>query len=292
MLNQQIHREVKRLRFRTRKRVEDLLAGGYQSTFKGSGIEFAEVRAYEPGDDVRSIDWNVTARTGQPFIKRFVEERLLTVVLVVDISASEAWGTAGRPKRRLAAEVGAALASAAARSQDRVGLCLFTDRVEMLLPPRKSRLHLMRVLRELLAFEPAGRGTDMGAALDHLGAVLKRRALVFLMSDFLDPPERYARAVRRFAGKHELVAVRLRDPRELDLPRIGLVRLRDAETGRSRVVDLGGAARKRFRRALAARVAETDRALATAGVDSVELRTDEPFMPELVKLFRRRERRR
>ncbi|MBL9030886.1 MAG: DUF58 domain-containing protein [Phycisphaerae bacterium] len=291
MLTDELMREVRRLQVRTRRRVEGLFAGRYHSAFKGRGIEFSEVREYEPGDDVRAIDWNVTARTGRPFIKRFVEERELTVVLAVDISASEAFGSAGRPKRRLAAEAAAVIALSAARNNDRVGLLLFSDHAELYVPPRKGRTHLLRVLRELLSFEPRGRGTDLAGAADVLGGVLTRRALVFVVSDFLASGwETRMRVLRR---RHEVIALTLSDPRERSLPKAGLVEVTDPETGARAVVDCASrAARAGFERAWQESEAAVRTALDRARVGRIALSTDEPFVPALIAYFTARERRR
>ncbi|TVR99529.1 MAG: DUF58 domain-containing protein [Phycisphaerales bacterium] len=282
---------VRQLRFRPRRRVEEMLAGSYLSAYKGEGLEFAEVRAYEPGDDVRSIDWNVTARTGTPFVKRFVEERRLTVMLLVDISASESFGTAGRPKREAAAEVASLLASAAGRSHDRVGLLLFSDRAELYIPPGKSRQHRLRIERALRFHKASGRGTDIDAAIRFLGAVRKRRAMVFLISDFLAPTESYKSALNRLSRRHEVTAVRVEDPKERTLPRVGLIRLRDAETGRQRVLDLGRSASKRYKEEWRRRRIETDSAFMSAGASLVDITTDTPAIDPLSKHFRARSRR-
>src|SRR4051812_31677746 len=211
MLTEELMREVRRLQVRTKRRVEGLFAGEYHSAFKGRGIEVADVRDYEPGDDVRSIDWNVTARVGRPFIKGFVEERELTVILAVDLSGSGAFGTAGKAKSRIAVELAAVLALAAAQNNDRVGLLIFTERVELFLPPRKGRTHILRVMRELLNFEPRGRGTDVAGAVGHLARMLRKRALVFVVSDFLAPA--FERELRLASRRHEVIAVSVADPR-------------------------------------------------------------------------------
>lgn len=293
MLTDELMREVKRLQFRTNRRVNDLFAGNYRSAFKGQGLEFDDVREYEPGDDVRSIDWNVTARTGVPFVKRFVEERQLTVMLVVDVSASESFGSGAQSKRRLGVEVAATLGTAAARNRDRVGLMLFAEEPELFIPPRTGKNHLLRIMREMIDFSPRTTGTDMGGALNMLGHVLRRRSIVFVLSDFLMPDEARAsgeRALKRLNRQHDTIAVRLVDPKEADLPAIGLVRLRDPETGRTRLVDLTRRASRRHRREFEKRRAEADRALARCGVDRVECSTDRPFLRDLVSLFNRRGR--
>lgn len=291
MLTDELMREVRRLQIRTKRRVQGLFAGEYHSAFKGRGIEFAEVREYEAGDDVRAIDWNVSARTGKTFIKRFHEERELTVMLVVDLSRSGAFGSAGKDKARLAVEVAAVLALSASMNNDRVGLILFTDRVEFFLPPRKGRLHVLRVLREMLNFEPRGAGTDVAAALRRLEHLLHQRALVFLISDFASRP--FEDVLKVVARQHEVVAVRVGDPRERELPDAGLIEVEDAETGERVAVDTSS---KRVRAAFAREGEAKEKALASlfarARVDRVATSTDRAFVPELVRYFRRRERRR
>jgi uncharacterized protein (DUF58 family) len=253
-------------------------------------MEFDEVRAYQVGDDVRTIDWNVTARTGHPYVKRFVEERELTVLLVVDVSASGAFGSTERLKSELAAELCALLAFSAIRNNDKVGLLLFTDEVELFVPPKKGKRHVLRVIRELLYFSPARRGTDIGAALDYLNRVTTRRAVVFLVSDFI--AERYDRALTLANRRHDLVAVALTDPRELELPPIGLVELEDAETGERLAVDTWSRrAARRYAHAAQAQLDERHRLLARLGVDTIEINTGAPYVPELIKFFRMRERR-
>src|ERR1043165_831873 len=293
MLTDELMREVRRLQVRTKRRVEGLFAGEYHTAFKGRGIELADVREYEPGDDVRSIDWNVTARAGKTFIKRFIEERELTVILAVDLSSSGAFGTAGKTKARTAVELAAVLALAAATNNDRVGLLIFTDRAELFLPPRKGRLHVLRVLRELLNFEPRGRGTDIAGAIDHLSRMLRRRALVFVVSDFLAPAAALEKPLRLARRRHELIAVSVTDPRELELPAAGLVELADAETGARVVIDTASRrARELYRRLAVSRQKDLDRTLARSRVDRIAVRTDRPFMRELERYFHLRERRR
>jgi uncharacterized protein (DUF58 family) len=293
MLTEELMREVRRLQVRTRRRVEGLFAGEYHSAFKGRGIEFAEVREYEAGDDVRAIDWNVTARAGKPFIKRFIEERELTVMLAVDLSRSGAFGSAGRPKNRLAVELGAVLALAATQNNDRVGLLIFTDRIELFVPPRKGRTHVLRLLRELLNFEPRGGGTDIAGAVDHLGRVLTKRAVVFLVSDFLAPP--FEAELKVAARRHEVIAVTVSDPRESALPEgvSGLIEVADAETGQRTLIDAGSrASRERYRAAAREAEGSLARTLAKARVDQIRVSTDRPFVSDLARYFKMRERRR
>lgn len=230
-------RKVQRLEIRTRKLVNQSLAGSYHSVFRGRGMEFAEVREYQAGDDVRSIDWNVSARMQQPFVKKFTEERQLTVVVAVDTSASGRFGTARSTKQELATEVSALLAFSAIRNNDRVGLLLFSDRIEHFVPPRKGREHALRVLRDLVASSPQGAGTDIAGAVTYLRNVLKKRAVVFLVSDFQD--RSYDTVLRTVARKHDVVGIRVSDPRESELPSTGLVAVADPETGERRILDAG-----------------------------------------------------
>ncbi len=285
---------VRRIEIRTRKLVAEALAGAYLSTFKGQGMEFSEVREYAPGDDIRSVDWNVTSRTGSLHVKKFVEERELTVLFWLDVSRSSAFGSGDSSKREGAAEVSAALAFSAIRSGDRVGALLFSDRPEIRLPARKGRRHGLRVLRELLFFEPEGRGTDIAGAVSLLNRVVRRRAAVFLVSDFLGaPPERWKRPLRVAARRHDLIGVRVSDPRERELPDVGLIELADAESGaRVRLDTSDRRVRAAFRgRALRARE-QVARTLGEIGVDLVEVTTGEPCDAPLRRFFRMREKRR
>lgn len=283
-------REVRRLHILTRRRVSDLFSGEYHSAFKGHGIEFAEVREYEPGDDVRSIDWNVTARTGKTFIKRFVEERQLTVIVAVDLSRSGSFGTRGRTKRRLEIEAASVLAMAATQNQDRIGLLLFTDSVEKFVPPRKGGPHCQRLIRDMLAFQPRGVATDLSPAIDHLSHMLKRRSVIFLISDFDSPP--FARPLSVLARRHDVVAVTVNDPTEYAVPSIGLVDVTDPETAQIRTLDLSHRGARAYAAARMREREERDAVLATSGADRITLSTDRPFVPELAAYFRRRERRR
>jgi uncharacterized protein (DUF58 family) len=290
MLSREQLRAVRKIQIRTSHLVSDLFAGQYQSVFKGRGMEFAEVRLYQPGDDVRTIDWNVTARSGTPHVKRFAEERELTVMLVVDASASTIFGSRRQTKQALAAELGALLAFSAITNNDKVGLIMFSDRIELALPPRKGNRHVLRVIREILSLRPAGRGTDIAAALEHLGHVTKRRCVVFLVSDFLTPGWR--RALRVAARRHDVVAVVLEDPREAELPPVGLVELEEAETGERYVVDTRDwRVRNGFARLAALARVERDRELRAADVDAILVGTDRPYTEALLRFFRMRERR-
>ena len=282
---------IRRIEIRARRLVANVFFGEYHSVFRGRGIEFSEVRQYEPGDDVRSIDWNVTARMGAPYIKKYVEERQLTVLLVVDVSASSAFTSTGTSKRDLAAEVAAMLAFAAVANNDRVGLIAFSDHVEEYVPPGKERRHVLRIIRELLYLQPQGRGTDIGAALSYLVRVTQRRAVVFLLSDFFD--EGYEPQLRAAAVRHEIVALTLNDPREDELPDVGLLDLQDAETGARIAVDTSDhAVRDAYARRAAEARGRRRRSFAAAGVEEIELRTGQPYVQPLLRAFRARERRR
>jgi uncharacterized protein (DUF58 family) len=290
MLTREVLRQVRRLQLRARRAVEDPLGGAYRSVFKGSGIAFEEVREYQPGDDIRSIDWNVTARMGHPFIKRYVEERELTVILFIDASASLSFGTADQSKREVVAEIGALLTLCAAGNNDRIGLLLCTDRVEKFVPPRKGTRHALRVIRDLFVFRPEHAGTDLAAGLDFLNRVTRRRVLLFLFSDFLD--EHYARALERTGHRHDVVAVVVSDPREHELPALGLLEVQDAETGEPLLVDTSNAA---FRAALAQRLAQRRAAFEQLArghrIDLLPVSTAGQHLDALIRFFRLRERR-
>ncbi|HXJ37524.1 MAG TPA: DUF58 domain-containing protein [Candidatus Eisenbacteria bacterium] len=290
MLSREQLRAVRKIQIRTSHLVSDLFAGQYQSVFKGRGMEFAEVRLYQPGDDVRTIDWNVTARTGTPHVKRFAEERELTVMLVVDASASTVFGSRRQTKQALAAELGALLAFSAITNNDKVGLVMFSDRIELALPPRKGNRHVLRVIREILSLRPTGRGTDVPAALEHLGRVTKRRCVLFLVSDFLTPG--WKQALRLASRRHDVIAVVLEDPRESELPSVGLVELEEAETGERYVVDTRDwRVRDAFARQAALARAQRDRDLRAADVDAIVVGTDRPYIEAIMRFFRMRERR-
>jgi uncharacterized protein (DUF58 family) len=290
MLPHEVIRQIRRLQLKARRAVEDLLGGEYHSVFKGTGIAFEEVREYLPGDDVRAIDWNVTARMGHPFIKRFVEERELTVVLAVDCSGSNQFGTGLQQKREVAAELGAVLAFSAISNNDKVGLLQFTDRAEHFLPPAKGTRHVLRLIRDILFFQPARRGTSLREGLDYLNRVLRRRAIVFLLSDFLDHD--FERSLKRAGRRHDLIAVRITDPREEELPAVGLLELEDAETGQRLLVDTSS---RQVREAFAEHARQRRQALRqlmrSAQVDFIEVGTDGGHLDELIRFFQMRERR-
>jgi uncharacterized protein (DUF58 family) len=290
MLPHEILRQIRRLQLRARRAVEDLLGGEYHSVFKGTGIAFEEVREYTPGDDVRAIDWNVTARMGHPFIKRYVEERELTVVLMVDCSGSNQFGTQLQQKREVAAELAAVLAFSAISNNDKVGLVQFTDRVEHFVPPRKGTRHVLRLIRDILFFEPARRGTSLGQALDYLNRVLRRRVIVFLLSDFLDCE--FEKPLKRTGRRHDLIAVRITDPREEELPPVGLLELEDAETGQHLLVDTSSApVREEYARAARERRLALRQLMRSAQIDFIEVSTDGAHLDALIRFFKLRERR-
>ncbi|MCE9560617.1 MAG: DUF58 domain-containing protein [Planctomycetes bacterium] len=291
MLPADVLRQVRRLHLRARRLVQTLLGGEYHSAFKGAGLSFEEVREYQPGDDVRTIDWNVTARVGLPFIKRFVEERELTLLLVVDVSASTKFGTGMLTKRAAAAELAALLALCATSNNDRVGLVAFTSEVEQFVPPNKGPRHVLRMLRDILAFEPQKTGTDLAAALDYVTKVQRRRAIVFVLSDFQGTG--YEKAFRRAARKHDLVAIRTTDPREIIWPAAGLVRLQDAETGEQVLLNTSdNTVRKRFEELAAERAATLMKLARSSQADVIEVGTDGGHFDALLGFFRKRDRRR
>ncbi|HEX3868242.1 MAG TPA: DUF58 domain-containing protein, partial [Gemmatimonadaceae bacterium] len=286
----EILRQVKLLELRTRGLVNSLFTGEYRSVFKGQGMEFAEVREYQPGDEVRSIDWNVTARMQRPYVKRYIEERELTLMLAVDVSGSERFGTRRRFKGEVASELAAVLAMAAIRNNDRVGTVMFTDRIEHVVPPRKGRRHALRVIRDILAFEPAGRGTDINGATDYLNKMLSHKAIVFLVSDFLQPDIEHS--LKLLAQRHDVVAVTLEDPSERTLPDIGLVRFMDPETGEAIDVDTSDPeVRKQFGSVVTTESQQRRHLLRRLAIDEIPVNTDHGIMDPLLKFFRARERR-
>jgi uncharacterized protein (DUF58 family) len=289
MTPEQVMREVRRIEITTRHLVRDIVAGEYSSAFRGRGVEFAEVREYQPGDDVRTIDWNVTARLGSAYVKRYLEERELTVGFVVDFSASKLFGSRLRTKGDLAVEVCAVLALAAARNNDRVGALFFTDSIEHLVMPRKGRRHVLRILSDLLSFQPRGQGTNLTAALEQLEPIHRRRSVLFIVSDFLTSG--YGPALSRLARKHDVVAVHLVDPRERALPDLGLIALTDPESGAWRYVDSGNpSVRDQFREQMTAFDASLERTIRERGADLIRLHTDQSYAEPLLAFFRRRER--
>jgi uncharacterized protein (DUF58 family) len=293
----QVMSSMRQLEIRTRRLVNDSLSGAYHSVFKGRGMDFDEVREYTPGDEVRTIDWNVTARAGRPFVKKFTEERELTIFLLVDISASGNFGSGTLSKRDLAAELASVLAFSAIRNSDKVGLLLYTDRVERYLLPKKGRRHVLRVIRDILYHQPEGKGTDSVKALDVVNHVLHRRAIVFLISDFetsKDPQAARAelrRAMRQTNRRHDLIAVHVEDPREKELPNVGIVALEDAESGEIVELDTSRAmVRQRFKEHALERSRRLVMDFRAEGIDTLQLQTDAPYMPALQRFFKTRVR--
>jgi uncharacterized protein (DUF58 family) len=290
VIPKELLKQIRRIQIRTSHLVNDVLAGQYESVFKGQGMEFKEVREYQPGDDIRSIDWNVTARTGQPFVKLFTEERELTVMLVVDVSGSGIFGSQEKLKNEMAAELCALLAFSAIKNNDKVGLIMFTGDVEKYVPPKKGRPHVLRVIREVLYYEPVNRGTDLVAALEFLNRVTTRRCVVFLVSDFI--AEGYEKVLRVVSKRHDVIAVTITDPREEALPGVGLIELMDAETGELKLVDASDRrARAEFARLAGEAVQGRQAVFRSTGIDSINVRTDKPYIEELLRFFRMRERR-
>ena len=287
---EEILKKIRGLEIKTRALVETAFAGDYHSVFKGRGMNFEDVREYQPGDEIRAIDWNVTARLGSPFVKKFTEERELTVMLIVDVSASGNFGSASQSKRELAAEVACLLAFSAIRNNDKVGLLLFSDRLELFIAPKKGRSHTLRIIREILFFDPIGHGTNAAAALDHLNKIITRRAVVFLISDFQAPD--FSRELAVTAKRHDLIAIRIQDERESILPPIGLITLEDAETGDQIEINAADSrVRAQFAQLAQTQLAETMRVLRRNRIDRIELRTGDEYLPALRSFFKQRERR-
>jgi uncharacterized protein (DUF58 family) len=290
MIPAELAKKIRILQITTRKVVNDVLAGEYGSVFRGRGMEFDEVREYQPGDEIRTIDWNVTARTGTPYVKRFVEERELTVFFLVDLSASGAFGSVNKLKNEVAAEFCSLLAFSAVKNNDKVGLIVFTDRIELFIPPKKGTKHVLRVIRELLDFRPRPASTDISMALDYLGKVTTKRAVVFLVSDF--QAEGFEKPIRVLSRRHDVIAVSVVDPREVRLPDVGLVELEDAETGESVLIDTSSrSVRRSYERLGRERTDRYRELFASMGVDQIEVMTDRDYVPGLVRFFRSRERR-
>jgi uncharacterized protein (DUF58 family) len=286
----EILKKIRALEIKTKGLVQTAFAGDYHSVFKGRGMNFEDVREYQPGDEIRAIDWNVTARLGTAYVKKFTEERELTVVLVVDVSASGSFGSTSQSKRELAAEVACLLAFSAIRNNDKVGLLLFTDRVELFIPPKKGRSHTLRIIREILFFEPAGRGTSPALALDYLNKVVTRRSVVFFISDF--QTEDFSRSLAVSGRRHDFIAIHVEDERERTIPNIGIITLEDAETGEQLEINTADrTTRTRF--ALLAEEQETDlkRTLRRNNIDAISLRTGDDYLPALRSFFKQRERR-
>ncbi|MGB0760952.1 MAG: DUF58 domain-containing protein [Rubripirellula sp.] len=288
MIPREMMRRIQRIQIHTSHVVDDLLAGQWHSAFKGRGIEFEEVRPYQVGDDVRTIDWNVTARAGEPFVKLFREERELSVMLLVDLSASQDFGTNLQTKRELITELGATLAFSAIKNNDKVGLSLFTDQIEKAIPPRKGKRHVLRLIRELLYCQPIGRGTHLKSALDHLNRTASQRTVVFLISDFQDAG--FEKTLRVTRKKHDVIPVMVSDQRELELPNVGLLRLRDPESGRMVTVDTASRRhRAAFQKLQVAEAEKRDAVFRRLKMNPIRVATGEDYVEPLKRFFHRRE---
>ena len=290
MIPREVLQKIHRIHITTSRMVTDVFAGHYHSVFKGRGMEFSEVREYQPGDDIRSIDWNVTARNNKPFVKKFMEERELTIMLLLDISRSSCFGTVNSLKSQLAAELSSVLAMSAIKNNDRIGLIAFSDRIEKFVPPKKGLSHVLRIIREALYFNPEGRGTDIPLALEYLRRVAHRKTVTFIISDF------YAREYRKplsIANRmHDIIALTITDPREIDLPEIGIINLEDAETGETFLFDTSSRRSRREYHINSLRLHDERKKLfRSINVDHIDIRTDIPYTQELYKFFRMRERR-
>ncbi|OGX37136.1 MAG: hypothetical protein A3C36_06735 [Omnitrophica WOR_2 bacterium RIFCSPHIGHO2_02_FULL_52_10] len=313
MIPKDLFKKIKRIEISTNRLVTDVFAGQYHSVFKGQGIEFEEVREYQPGDDVRTIDWNVTARTGKPHIKKFVEERELTVMIMVDVSLSCRFASVNMLKSQLAAEVAAVLAFSAIRNNDKVGLIIFTDKIEKFVPPRKGLSHVLHVIREVLYFKPEGRSTDIPQALEYLNKVASRKSIAFVISDFFPPDamtlnvaegahnsngltrkgEELKKSLSIANKRHDIIAITLNDQREMQLPECGLVVLEDAETGKQLMVDSTNAAlRRQYNQDNISRLKRRERFFRAVGVDFIDISTGVPYTDAIVKFFLKRRRRR
>jgi len=291
MIPQELIKKIRQIEIFTSRAVDASFAGQYESVFKGRGMQFDEVREYTPGDDIRTIDWNVTARTGKPYIKRFVEEREMTVIFAVDLSASGQFGSVSKMKNEVAAEFCAVLAFAAAKNNDKVGLLIFTDRIELYIPPKKGSSHVLRLIRELLYFKMPRRRTDISLALDYVAKVARKRATIFLVSDFIESG--FKKSLSLLNKRHDVIAACVRDRLEIDMPSVGLVELQDAETGQMVLVDTSSRAfRNRYGSRSIERFNELKNLLRSIDVDCIEITTDKPYIHDLVQFFHMRHRRR
>lgn len=290
MIPKEVLQNIRRIQITTTRMVTDVFAGHYHSVFKGQGMEFEEVREYFPGDDIRSIDWNVTARMGHPFIKKFMEERELTIMFLLDLSASSYFGTVNKLKSQLAAELCSVLAMSAIKNNDKVGLIAFTDRIEKVVPPGKGLSHVLRIIREALYFRPEGKGTDIPGALDYLRRTTHRSTVTFIISDFFQDDFRKQLSVAN--KRHDIIAVSVTDQRETELPDIGIIHLKDAETGKDFFVDTASASvRNEYKEKALTLFTERQKLFQSINVDHLDIRTDIPYARELFRFFRMRERR-
>ncbi len=289
METSELLKKVRKIEIKTKGLSKQIFSGEYQSAFKGRGMSFSEVRSYQYGDDVRNIDWNVTARTGEPFIKVYEEERELTVMLVVDVSPSSFFGTVNQLKSELITELAAVLSFSAINNNDKVGVILFSDKVEKFIPPKKGKTHILRIIRELINFEPEGKSTEIAIALQYLNSVIKKRSITFLLSDFFS--EKYETPLRIAARRHDIIGIHLFDPKEEELPNVGLIRTVDAETGTEQWIDTAMASvRNRYSEWFQTHQKYFKMAFAKSGADTISLRTDKPYVTELLKFFKKRGR--
>ncbi|HDL03569.1 MAG TPA: DUF58 domain-containing protein [candidate division Zixibacteria bacterium] len=290
MDHKELFKKIRRIEIRTKRLVNDLFSGEYQSAFKGQGMEFEEVRQYQPGDDIRLIDWNVTARTGFPHVKKFREERELSVIFLIDASSSGAFGTRERFKADIAAELCGVLAFSAIKNNDKVGMIIFTDKIEKFIPPKKGKSHVLRLIREVLHFKPEGTQTDIAGALEYFNRVIKKKSVVFLISDFLS--ENFMTPLQIANRKHDVIALKISDPRELQFENVGLIELEDAETGETVLIDTASTA---FRRDFAAQAEEDNfglkRTLKLMNLDFIQIITNQSYIVPLINFFKMRERR-
>ena len=290
MLTKELLKQVRQIEIRTKGLVNQVFSGEYHSVFKGRGMEFSEVREYNFGDDIRNIDWNVTARFGHPYIKIFEEERELTVILLVDLSGSLSFGSVHKTKQQIAAELSAILAFSALKNNDKVGLFLFSDKIEKFIPPRKGRKHVLRIIRELLSFKPEGKTTSIKAALEHMNHAIKKKSIVFLISDFMD--EGYEKILRIVGKKHDLIGIVINDEREKSIPKMGLVKFTDVETGNERWIDTSSPKVQNWISQYYQRlISERKTLFIKSHLDSIEIKTGENYVTPLVNFFRLRERR-
>ncbi|MEW6096082.1 MAG: DUF58 domain-containing protein [bacterium] len=284
MIPKEILKKVKRIEIRTRNLVNEIFSGEYHSVFKGRGMEFAEVREYQFGDDIRTIDWNVTAKMAHPYVKKYMEERELTVILIVDASSSGKFGTVAQMKSEIGIEICALLAFSAIKNNDRVGLIIFTDKIEKFVPPKKGKKHVLRVLRELLYFEPQATNTDINCALEYLSRVVRKKAVVFLVSDFL--AKDYDKALKIANKKHDVIAIKITDPREMELPNVGFIELEDAEIGEEILIDTTDLElRNTFRELNLKRQTQRNKLFGSTGIDSIDIHTDKSYVEPIMSFF-------